>query len=429
MKKWQFEVGNNNKNIGKSSAITIRSVYNRIVDNLNKNDLRSVIQLGQGDPSVFSCFRPDYAVEVAVKKSLESANYNCYAESVGLLSARRAVAEYLNNELPYKLTANDVFMTVGCTQAIEVAITALARPGANILLPRPGYPDYEAFAAQKLLQVRHYDLLPDKGWDIDLEAVEAIADENTVAIAVINPGNPCGNVFSYDRLLQIAETARNLGILVIADEVYGHLTFGDKEFIPMGIFGSIVPVLTLGSLSKRWLVPGWRLGWLVATDPNRILLHSGIVDTIKDCVNISADPATLIQGAMPQILKNSNNDFYLETNKLMKKVADLCYDKFQDIRGISCPHRAEGAMFIMIKLNLSEFEAIKDDMDFCLNLSEEESVILIPGMAVGLKNWARLNFATDLSTMKVALQRIKAFCERHIKIIVVYNDSIVPVGP
>ncbi|CAN0915591.1 Probable aminotransferase TAT2 [Linum grandiflorum] len=405
MKKWQFEVGNNNKNIGKSSAITIRSVYNRIVDNLNKNDLRSVIQLGQGDPSVFSCFRPDYAVEVAVKKSLESANYNCYAESVGLLSARRAVAEYLNNELPYKLTANDVFMTVGCTQAIEVAITALARPGANILLPRPGYPDYEAFAAQKLLQVRHYDLLPDKGWDIDLEAVEAIADENTVAIAVINPGNPCGNVFSYDRLLQIAETARNLGILVIADEVYGHLTFGDKEFIPMGIFGSIVPVLTLGSLSKRWLVPGWRLGWLVATDPNRILLHSGIVDTIKDCVNISADPATLIQ------------------------VADFCYDKFQDMHGISCPHKAEGAMFIMIKLNLSEFETIEDDMDFCLKLSEEESVILIPGMAVGLKSWIRVNFATDISTMKVALERIKTFCERHARIIIVNPSLERPVGP
>ncbi|CAN0915590.1 Nicotianamine aminotransferase 1 [Linum grandiflorum] len=409
MKKWQFEVGNNNKNIGKSSAITIRSVYNRIVDNLNKNDLRSVIQLGQGDPSVFSCFRPDYAVEVAVKKSLESANYNCYAESVGLLSARRAVAEYLNNELPYKLTANDVFMTVGCTQAIEVAITALARPGANILLPRPGYPDYEAFAAQKLLQVRHYDLLPDKGWDIDLEAVEAIADENTVAI--------------------VAETARNLGILVIADEVYGHLTFGDKEFIPMGIFGSIVPVLTLGSLSKRWLVPGWRLGWLVATDPNRILLHSGILDTIKDCINISADPATLIQGAIPQILKNSDSDFYVEINELMKKVADFCYDKFQDMHGISCPHKAEGAMFIMIKLNLSEFETIEDDMDFCLKLSEEESVILIPGMAVGLKSWIRVNFATDISTMKVALERIKTFCERHARIIIVNPSLERPVGP
>ncbi|CAN0915586.1 Nicotianamine aminotransferase 1 [Linum grandiflorum] len=423
MKKWRFDqVGNNSKEIGKTSATTIRGVYNRIVDNLNKNDVRSVIQLGQGDPSVFSCFRPDSAVEAAVKESLESAKYNCYAESVGLLPAR-------SDELPYKLTANDVFLTVGCTQAIEVAITALARPGANILLPRPGYPDYESFAAQRLLQVRHYDLLPDKGWDIDLEAVEAIADENTVAIAVINPGNPCGNVFSYDRLLQIAETARKLGILVIADEVYGHLTFGDKEFVPMGMFSSIVPVLTLGSLSKRWLVPGWRLGWLVANDPNRILLLSGILDTIKDCINISADPATLIQGAIPQILKNSDSDFYVEINELMKKVADFCYDKFQDMHGISCPHKAEGAMFIMIKLNLSEFETIEDDMDFCLKLSEEESVILIPGMAVGLKSWIRVNFATDISTMKVALERIKTFCERHARIIIVNPSLERPVGP
>lgn len=66
---------------------------------------------------------------------------------------------------------------------------------------------------------------------------------------------------------KIAETAEKLGILVIADEVYGHLAFGANPFVPMGVFGSIVPVLTLGSLSKRWIVPGWRLGWFVTSDP------------------------------------------------------------------------------------------------------------------------------------------------------------------
>ncbi|KAL2937868.1 putative aminotransferase TAT2 [Bienertia sinuspersici] len=188
----------------------------------------------------------------------------------------RAVADHLSRHLPYELSPDDVFLTVGCSQSIEIVVSALACPGANILLPRPGYPYYEAISAYVGLENRHFNLLPEQGWEIDLDTVEALADANTVAMVVINPGNPCGNVYSRQHLQKVAETAEKLGILVIADEVYQHLTFGTNAFVPMGVFANIAPVITLGSISKRWIVPGWRVGWLVTNDNLGILHKSGV---------------------------------------------------------------------------------------------------------------------------------------------------------
>ena len=118
----------------------------------------------------------------------------------------RSIADYLSRGLPYTLSPDDVYLTIGCTQAIEVMLTVLARPGANILLPRPGFPYYEARAACTHLEVRHFDLLPENGWEVDLQAVEALADHNTVAMVIINPGNPCGNVYSHQHLNKVSCT-------------------------------------------------------------------------------------------------------------------------------------------------------------------------------------------------------------------------------
>ncbi|OAY35301.1 nicotianamine aminotransferase 1 [Manihot esculenta] len=413
-KKWGFEA-NNSKALMTASAITVRGVLNTLMANLNKQDQRPLIPFGYGDPSAFPCFRTTCIAEDAIVDALKSAKYNCYAPTVGILPARRAIADHLNRDLPFKLSPDDVFVTLGCTQAIEVTLTVLGRPGANILVPRPGFPYYEAVAAISNLEVRHFDLLPGKGWEVDLEAVEALADDNTVAIVVINPGNPCGNVYSYGHLKQIAETARKIGIMVIADEVYAHLTFGRTPYVQMGSFGSIVPVLSLGSISKRWIVPGWRIGWLVAADPNGILQKSGVIDSIVSCLNLSADPATFIQGAIPEILENTKKDFFLKIVNLLREAVDKCYDRIQQNPYITCPMKPEGSMFVMAKLNLSLLEDIKDDMDFCLKLAKEESVIVLPGIAVGLKNWLRITFAIEPSSLEDGLGRMKSFCERHAK--------------
>jgi len=115
-----------------------------------------------------------------------------------------AVAAYLSRYLPYELSTGDIVLTAGCNHAIEIMMAVLAMPGANVLLPRPGYPMYEARAALGGLEFRHYNLLPDKGWEVDIEGVEALADENTVAIAMVNLGNPCGSVYSYEHLTKVS---------------------------------------------------------------------------------------------------------------------------------------------------------------------------------------------------------------------------------
>ncbi|KAK1268821.1 Nicotianamine aminotransferase A [Acorus gramineus] len=372
-----------------ASRISIRGVLDQVMENI-VDSRRPPVPLGHGDPSVFPCFRTASDAVDAVVSAVRSADFNCYSPNVGLLSARRAVADYLSRDLPYELTTDDVYLTNGCSQSIEHVLAVLARPGTNILLPRPGYPFYEARAAFSRLEARHFDLLPNNGWEIDLDAVEALADANTVAMVLINPGNPCGNVFRKQHLAKVAETARKLGILVIADEVYDHLAFGETPFVPMGVFGSIVPVITVGSISKRWVVPGWRLGWIVTSDPNGILKKTKIVEGIKGILNITTDPTTFTQGAVPDIIKNTKEDFFRKTIDLLRETAD-------------------------VELKLSLLNGIEDDVDFCCKLAREESVIILPGSAVGLKNWLRITFAVGPSSLEDGLGRLKSFCERHSK--------------
>ncbi|KAL9339998.1 hypothetical protein Peur_066217 [Populus x canadensis] len=368
LKKFGFEDSEKIKKAPPSYSIIGVSFLNEIT---NKDDHRPAISLGLGDPSHFKCFRTTAIAEDAVIEAIRSAKFNSYAPT----------GEYLSNDLPYQLSLEDIYVTAGCKHAMEVTVEVLSRREANILLPRP--------------------------------------DENTIAMVIINPGNPCGSVYSYEHLSKIAETARKLGILVVADEVYGHVTFGSKPFVPMGVFGSTVPVITLGSISKRWMVPGWRLGWLVTSDPTGLLQKCGFASQIADSIKSALNPApfspTFIQAAVPEILEKTTEEFFSKTINILRAASAFCYDKLKEIPCITCPQRAEGAMFVLVKLNLSLLEDIEDDMEFCLKLAKEESLVILPGVTVGLKNWLRITFSVEQSSLEDGLGRLRSFCGRHAK--------------
>lgn len=374
---------------------------------------KSVIPLGQGDPSIFKYLKLPECAEVALIDAIRSKKYNGYAHSAGSEECRRAVAEYYSKGLETGLTVDDVFITVGCTQAIEFCIAALAAPGSNILLPRPGFPLYETFCSYMGVKVRFYDLLPERNWEIDVDMLEVLTDRNTVGMIICNPSNPCGAVFSREHLSKVAEKAAQLRLPIIADEIYGHIVFEGQTFHPLASLTVEVPVLTVGGLSKRWMVPGWRLGWILVSDPFGVLAKGRVVEGLTKLAQLTVNTTTIVQAALPSILQNTPDEFYERSNKLLQEGAKLCCKRIKKIFGLECPSKPQGSMFIMVKINMSMFIELRDDIGFASALATEESVIVLPGTAFGTPNWMRMIFAAPPSLLNEAWDRIEAFCDRH----------------
>ncbi|EOA19176.1 hypothetical protein CARUB_v10007855mg [Capsella rubella] len=409
---WKFK---GNKAAKGAANVSMKGTLTRLFDCCSKDVNKTILPLGHGDPSVYRCFQTSVDAEDAVVESLRSGAANSYAPGVGILPARRAVANYLNRDLPHKMKSDDIFITVGCCQGIETMIHALARPKANIVLPTLIYPLYHSHAIHSLVEIRKYNLLPDLDWEIDLQGVEAIADENTIALVIINPHNPCGNVYTYEHLKKVAEMARKLGIMVISDEVYNKTIYGENKFVPMGIFSSIAPVVTLGSISKGWFVPGWRIGWIAMNDPDNVFKTTGVVESIKEHLDISPDPSTILQFALPNILEKTKKDFFDKSNLILSQNVDLAFDALKDIPCLTCPKKPESCTYLVTKLDISLLEDITDDFDFCMKLAREQNLVLLPGEVLGLKNWVRFSIGVERSMLEDAFVRLKGFYARHVK--------------
>lgn len=171
-----------------------------------------------GDPTTFGNFNVSSFIVDAVRESLDSYQWNGYGPSAGHPDARKAVADYVSPHQGF-VTPGDVILTSGCSSALDICITALGSDGDNILCPRPGFSIYNTLAEGMGIQIRHYDLIPELNWEIDLEHMESLIDDRTTAILITNPSNPCSSVFSEEHLKRILAIAERHRLPIIADEV------------------------------------------------------------------------------------------------------------------------------------------------------------------------------------------------------------------
>jgi len=372
---------------------------------------KKMISLSIGDPTVFKNLNPAKEVVEAMHASLDSGIHNGYGPSTGFVESRQAVADHVS--VPGgEVTADDIILCSGCSCALDIAISTMADEGQNILVPRPGFPLYTTLSAGLGIHTREYNLLPNKDWQVDLDHMESLIDDKTAAIIVNSPSNPCGSVFSPDHLKEILAIAEKHKVPIIADEIYDYFVFPGETYVPIASLTTTVPVLSCGGLTKRFLVPGWRMGWIVIYDRNNVFdqeVRKGLMCMSQRIIGSN----TLVQGALPTILKSTPKSFFDHTISVIKKNAELAFRKLRNVPGLM-PVMPQGAMYMMVKVDMSRFPGISSDLQFVERMVSEESVFCLPGRCFNYPNYIRIVLTVPGPLLEEACDRIHEFCSTHL---------------
>jgi alanine-synthesizing transaminase len=333
---------------------------------------RTVRYLNIGDPVQFGFQTPPHllnAVDAAIR-----AGQNGYGPSAGIASAREAVAADLSAKgLP--TSADRVVLTSGASEGIELALNALANPGDEVLVPVPTYPLYTAVLAKIGARAVYYPLNPDDGWQPDLDRLASLSTPRTRAIVIIHPNNPTGAVYSPEIQRRLIQFSERRGLAILADEVYAELAF-EGAVPPLGSREPEAPILTFGSLSKGYLAPGWRAGWVAVGKTRRL---DDVLAGIRKLADGRLCSPVPMQFAITAALTGDRSHQAAFVAALRER-AELTNTALNAIPGIrSVPARA--AFYVMPRVSLPRG---KTDEDYVLGLLRTRGILCVPGSGFGM---------------------------------------------
>lgn len=394
------------------SMRTINPIRNLIQNmKVEPNPDKELIKLSVGDPTVYGNLKVSKRAVERYCECIRSFDANGYAMSMGSVEARTAVANrYSTIDAP--LSATDVFLAGGASGALELAIGAIANEGDNLLLPRPGFPLFVTIAQNYGIECRYYRVNPERNWEIELNDLIELADSRTAAIVVNNPSNPCGSVYSASHIEDLLATAAAIKVPVIADEVYADMVFSGTSFTSVGSKSSDVPVLCVGAISKQFVVPGWRVGWVLMHDRQGIFEAGNIPQALRQLTTRMLVANTPAQAVLPTLLQDGIRDrAFRAVMKELEENARFTVQALSTAKGLRVIE-PQGAMYVMAEIDV-EMLGLKDDMEFTEKLMEEESVFVLPGQCFQAANFVRIVFAAPQAVLSDAFFRIRSFCSRH----------------
>jgi len=361
---------------------------------------KTVRYLNIGDPVIFGFDTPPHMIEAVARAMREG--HNGYAPSVGILPAREAVAAELSRRgMP--VTPDRVLITAGTSEGIELTLTALAENGDDVLVPSPTYPLYTAVLAKVGARAVFYRTDPSNGWLPDLDDVKRLMSNATRALVVIDPNNPTGATYPADVRRSLIELADHYNVPLLADEVYGDLAY-DGPVPPMASLYPDAPIISFSSLSKAYLAPGWRTGWMAVARTDRLDEVLAGVKKLADGRLCSTGP---MEYAIPAAL-NGDRSHEATFRAALRASADLTAKRLNAIDGIHTG-APSAAFYAMPQVTLP---AGVTDEDYVLALLRDTGVLCVYGSGFGTKpedGFFRVVFLANLTELSAIFDLVADF--------------------
>ncbi len=399
MKTKQIESSRRTANI----TYAVRDVL-LIADEVAKSG-KEMLYLNIGDPNIYDFAPPGHMIEDTYKAMLD--NHNGYSPSSGIKPALEAIEK----EAEKKGITNiqDMFITTGASEAIDICLTALVNDGENILTPTPGYPLYTAIQSKLEMVANPYYLDEKNGWQPDIEDIKKKVNEKTKAIVLINPNNPTGSNYSVESLQQIIDIALEHNLVIFADEIYDKLLMDGVEHTSIASLNSEVPIITFGGLSKNYMVPGFRIGWGVVSGNKNVLAKylEAINKILRSRLSANHPEQYCIAGAL-----GGNQDHLTVAMEKLVRRRNMTVEMLNAVPGISCV-KPEGAFYAFPKLDIKN-----SDNHFVAELIKETGVVVVPGTGFGQvpgTNHFRVVFLPPENILEKAYKSIGDFFLKYVE--------------
>jgi len=364
---------------------------------------KDILYLNIGDPIQYDFDTPPHMIEACYKAMKDG--FNGYSPSSGIpeaLDSIRAEAERKGIR-----QIREIYICHGASEAIELALTALANDGENVLMPYPIYPLYSAVAHKLGVNINPYYLDEENGWQPDPDDIEKRINDTTRALILINPNNPTGSLYSRETLERIVELARARNLVVLCDEIYDKILLDDDEHVSIASLADDVAFVTFNGISKSYLAPGFRIGWGIVSGPEELVgdYRRAIMKYARArlCAN---QP---IQHCIKPALEGPQDHLAAMIEKL-KRRRDLAVTRFNEIPGITCTP-PKGAFYAFPRLHIEE-----PDETFVPKMIRETGVLVVHGDGFGQKPGTRhfrIVLLPQEDVLSRACDRIAAFMAKH----------------